>query len=256
MGTATDNEAAFARALLDAEAAVPDGIEGRGGGRAERRFSVYRNNVHASLVDVLAGRFPVSAKLVGEAFFRAMARIYVAKTPPDSAVLLRYGGGFADFVAGFPPAAPVPYLADVARLEWARHGAYHAADAEPLPQEALAALVPRAERLVLTLHPSLRLVRSDYPVVTIWELAARDGEDEPVRLPAEGEDALVLRPALEVEVRRLPEGGAVFIQALQDGAQLPEAAVRASAVAPGFDLVASLAGLMRSGAIAGASEPA
>lgn len=256
MGTAMDNEAAFARALLDAEAAVPEGIEGREGGGAERRFAVYRNNVHASLVDVLAGRFPVSAKLVGDAFFRAMARIYVAKTPPDSAVLLRYGGGFADFVAGFPPAAPVPYLADVARLEWAWHGAYHAADAEPLPQEALAALVPRAERLALTLHPSLRLVRSNYPLVTIWERAARDGGDEPVRLPAGGQDALVLRPALEVEVRRLPEGGAVFIQALQDGARLPEAAASASAAAPAFDLAASLAGLMRSGAVVGTSGSA
>ena len=249
-----DNEAAFARALLDAEAAVPEWIEGRDGGGAERRFSVYRNNVYASLVDVLAGRFPVSAKLVGDVFFSAMARIYVAKTPPDSAVLLRYGGGFADFVAGFPPATPVPYLADVMRLEWAWHGAYHSADAEPLPQEALAAFGPRAERLALTLHPSLRLVRSDYPVVTIWELAARDGEDEPVRLPAEGEDALVLRPALEVEVRRLPEGGAVFIQTLQDGAVLPEAAARASSSSPTFDLVASLAGLMRSGAIVGMGE--
>ena len=196
-----DNEAAFARALLDAEAAVPEWIEGRDGGGAERRFSVYRNNVYASLVDVLAGRFPVSAKLVGDVFFSAMARIYVAKTPPDSAVLLRYGGGFADFVAGFPPATPVPYLADVVRLEWAWHGAYHAADAEPLPQEALAAFGPRAERLALTLHPSLRLVRSDYPVVTIWELAARDGEDEPVRLPAEGDAG-----GLQSAVRRLRPG--------------------------------------------------
>lgn len=254
MGAGSEHQAAFARALLDQDAAVPVNVEGRAGGNAERRFSVYRNNVHASLVNVLAGRFPVSQKLVGQEFFRAMARVFVGKTPPASALLLNYGGEFPDFVAGFPAACAVPYLSDVARLEWAWHSAYHAADAAPLSPEDLAVLGDGVAQAALRLHPSLRFVRSDYPVVTIWELAARDGEDEPVRLPANGEDALVLRPRLDVEVRRLPEGGAAFVAALQKGTRLTEAAEIALAMAPGFDLAANLAGLMRSGAIAGTCE--
>ena len=246
-----DYEGAFAHAVLNADAAVPAPLQGREGRSPERRFAVYRNNVFAGLIDALAGRFPATAKLVGEEFFRAMAREYVEKAPPRSAVLLHYGGDFPDFIAAFPPASAVPYLADVARLEWAWHEAYHAADAEPLSQEALTALAGRADGAALKLHPSSRVVESSYPVVTIWELTMRDGEDEPVRLPAGGEDALVLRPALQVTVRRLPPGGAGFVQALMAGEKLPDAASRALDQAPDFDLAVNLAGLMRSGAFVG-----
>jgi hypothetical protein len=246
-------QAEFARAVLDPNAEVPLPLTRQSGGTPARRFGVYRNNVYASLIDVLAARFPVTARLVGEAFFRAMARLYVEKAPPGSPVLLRYGAGLADFIAEFPPAAPVPYLGDVARLEWAWHAAYHAADAESLPLAALAQLRESAARATLALHPSLHVVRSDYAVVTIWQLAAREDQDEPARLPAKGEDAMVVRPRLEVEARRLPEGGAVFVQALKGGARLQAAAERALEAAPGFDLEANLAGLMTSGAIVGAS---
>jgi hypothetical protein len=242
-------QSAFARAVLDADAAVPRPLVRKAGGTPSRRFGVYRNNVYASLIDALANRFPMAARLVGDEFFRAMARDYVEREPPHSPVLLGYGERFADFVAGFPPAAPVPYLADVMRLEWAWHAAYHAADAEPLPLEALSAAAWGAAEARLALHPSLHVVCSPYPVITIWQLAARRGENEPAPLPADGEDALVVRPKLEVEVRRLPEGGATFVLALKDGASLQGAAAHAMDDAPAFDLAANLAGLMGSGAI-------
>ncbi|BAQ18550.1 DNA-binding domain-containing protein [Methyloceanibacter caenitepidi] len=249
---AGQRESVFAQALLDSDVGIPDTLKGRDGRRPTRRFAVYRNNVYASLIDMLAGRFPATAKLVGEEFFRAMAREYVEKTPPRSAVLLRYGGDVPDFIDAFPPASAVPYLADVARLEWAWHEAYHAADAEPLSQDALTALGPRAEDIGFVFHPSSRLVRSAYPVITIWELTMRDGEDEPGRLPAGGEDALVLRPVLQVTVRRLPPGGAAFAEALMAGEKLPAAARIALELDPAFDLAANLGGLMRSSALAAA----
>ena len=252
MDRAVELEGAFARALLDTDADVPGPVVGRRGASAARRFAVYRNNVYASLTDVLAGRFPVSARLVGDAFFRAMARAYVEEAPPRSPVLLRYGAGFPDFVGGFPPASAVPYLGGVARLEWAWHEAYHAKDAVPLSLPELAEVADTAEEAVLTLHPSLHVVRSTYPIVSIWELAMREGENEPARLPAGGEDALVVRPQLEVEVRHLPPGGAVFVQALAEGMVLMDAAKRALEGAAAFDLEANLAGLMRSRAIVGA----
>src|SRR5680860_832939 len=105
MGAGADElEGLFARAVLDIDAPTPQGLVRKTGTAPSRRFGVYRNNVYASLIDVLTSRFPISARLVGEEFFRAMARVYVQKEPPRSPVLLRYGAGFADFIAGFPPA--------------------------------------------------------------------------------------------------------------------------------------------------------
>jgi hypothetical protein len=114
-----DVQRAFADAVLDANAAVPTTLSRKAGGVPSRRFGVYRNNVYASLIDVLAGRFAAVMRLVGEEFFRAMARAYVEGEPPRSVVLIRYGASFPTFVAGFPPAASVPYLGDIASLEWA-----------------------------------------------------------------------------------------------------------------------------------------
>jgi hypothetical protein len=244
----SETQKAFAGAVLDADAAVPASLTRKVKGAPARRFGVYRNNVYAGLIDLLAGRFPVVARLVGEEFFRAMARDYVEREPPSSAVLLRYGAGFSDFIAGFPPAATVPYLADMAALEWLRHSAYHAADAAPLPLEALASAADRAADAVLTLHPSLGVVRSSYPIVSIYELNAESGDVPHARL-AGSEDALVTRSGFEVEIRRLPDGGAPFILALKDGKPIGEAAILALRESSAFDLKANLAGLMASGAI-------
>jgi hypothetical protein len=241
----------FAGAVLDPEAAVPAPLSGRGVASPSRRFGVYRNNVYASLIDVLAGRFPVVVRLVGEEFFRAMARAYVEREPPRSAVLIRYGVGFPDFIADFAPAASVPYLADMASLEWAWHAAYHAPDAMPLPLAELAGAIDHAEDAVLTLHPSLGVVRSPYyPIVSIFELNTQAGDVPPTRLEG-GEDAFVARPCLEVELRRLPEGGASFLLALKEEKSIGEAAAIACGQHSSFDLQANLAGLIASGAIIG-----
>jgi hypothetical protein len=177
-----------------------------------------------------------------------MAQTYVEQEPPRSAVLLRYRESFPAFVAGFEPAASVPYLADIAALGWAWHAAYHAADAAPVSLEELACVADHAGGAVLKLHPSLGLVSSTFPIVTIYELH-ETAEPPQTKLEAQGEDALVLRPDLDVEVRRLPTGAVTFIEKLRAGCSIGEATLAALGCASDFDLEANLAGLMTSGAI-------
>jgi hypothetical protein len=141
----------------------------------------------------------------------------------------------------------VPYLADMAALEWLRHSAYHAADAVPLPLQALASGADRAADAVLALHPSLGVVRSTYPIVSIYEVNAESGDVTHAR--AGSEDVLVTRSGLNVEIRRLPEGGAPFIIALKEGRTIGEAAILALREGSAFNLKANLARLMASGAI-------
>ena len=231
-------EASFAQALLDPKRPIPDGIN------PARRFSVYRNNVVAGLVKALASRFPAIERIVGEEFFAAMARAFVAACPPRSAVLASYGEGFADFIAAFEPACDLVYLADVARIEAARTRAYHAADATPMSAGEFAALdVNAIAGLRVTLHPSAEIVRSAYPIVTIWAMNSGEQALSPIDDWC-GEDALVARPHLDVEVRLLPEGGAAFLLALAEQRALGEAADVALAECPEFDLTRNLAGLI------------
>ncbi len=162
-------QSTFAQALLDSSAAVPPAVRGAARRKAERRFAVYRNNVLTGLVSALAARFPVVQRLVGDEFFREMARVYVAQEPPNGPILMQYGETFAAFIDGFAAAAPVPYLGDVARLEMARGRAYHAADVVPLAAQTFTTV--RADRLASTrvkVHPSVSIIGSRHPVYSIW----------------------------------------------------------------------------------------
>lgn len=181
-------QAAFAVSLRGD--AVADGLDEAiraGAFSVAERLSIHRNNHRLTLAGALASAYPVLETLIGSADFARLAAHYVAATPSVSGDLHAYGAGFADFVAGFAPLAQWPWHADLARLEWAVHEAYYAADAETrLSLEMLAALPP-AQHAVLTFvaRPSLRLVASDWPVLDLWA-ANRDGS---TAVPASDLDA-------------------------------------------------------------------
>lgn len=247
----------FAAALLDPERPLPPGLKTCNGSDPARRLAVYRNNVVASLIDALANGFPVTQALVGEEFFRAMARIYVAGSPPASPLMMDYGRSFPDFIATFAPAASVPYLADVARLERLRVDAYHAADATPLAADAFRPLLADPGRLLalrLELHPACRWLRSRHSIFSLWAAHQGAGDLRDVD-PSRAEAALVVRPEVEVRVLSLPPGGADFLDALGDGQTLAEAASRGIAANPAFDLAANLAGLIEQGLAIGFIQP-
>jgi hypothetical protein len=231
-------EAIFVRALLDPQHAVPEGVT------QARRFAVHRNNVVAGLIAALKSRFPAVEKIVGAEFFAAMARVFVARKPPSTPVLVSYGDEFADFIATFEPAAELAYLPDVARLEAARTRAYHAADVTPIGPDQFVRLDPHAlADIRIALHPSVEIIRSAHPVVTVWAMNSGELELAPIA-DWRAEDALVVRAHLDVEVRALPPGGAPFLGALGASHTLGEAAEKASADNPAFDLSGNLAALI------------
>ena len=236
----------FASALIDRKLPVPEGLTSWNVPQPQRRFSVYRNNVSGALAEALAVRFPVVQRLVGDEFFHAMAREYALHNLPKSAVLIHYGADFPDFVAEFEPAKSVPYLADVARLDSAHWESYHERDATPLGTADFAALDPgMLPQVRFELLPSLRIVTSIFPIVSIWRTNTEDAEVQPVDLSS-AEDALVARPDMTVEVRRLPAGGAAFLKMLQSGDCLGDATASTLDAFPEFDLPANLQGLIAS----------
>jgi hypothetical protein len=108
--------------------------------------------------------------------------------------------------------------------------------------------------LRVKLHPSLEIVHSEHLIVTIW--AMNSGEQKLEAIDNwRREDALVVRPHLEVEVRLLPPGGATFLLALADGRSLGRAADAAVAESPQFDLTGSLAALIGWGLVCGVVVP-
>jgi hypothetical protein len=250
----SDFQGAFAQALLDLDLPPPPGVVSHLSTSPLRRFGVYRNNVMVALVGALEARFPATRRIVGEEFFGAMARMFACRYPPQAPLMMVYGDTFPAFIEGFEPAATVPCLADVARLEAARTRAYHSADAELLPRDRLVEAVQAgAETLCVSLHPSFEIVRSAFPIVTIWAMNAGEAEVAPVT-DWSGEDALILRPALDVEVTRLPPGGATFLEALWRGSPLGLAVETAHAATPSFDLSENIVLLLGAGLVVDARQ--
>jgi Putative DNA-binding domain len=237
----------FASALLDLEEPIPHGLRVPAAADPRRRFAVHRNNMMAGLQQALAARFAAVAKIVGAECFNAVACAFVLAHPPRSPVLACYGDQFPDFIDAFAPVRDVAYLADVARIEAARTRAYHAADAVPVDADAFAALPTEAATTMrLELHPSVGIIRSAHPIVTIWAMNSGERALAPIE-NWRGEDALVARPHLEVEVRVLPPGGAEFLLALAAGRPLGYAAQCALSACPQFNLTDNLAGLIGCG---------
>lgn len=240
-------QTAFAHALFNAELPCPTGLTTWNDSDPTQRFAVYRNNVMVSLIDALADTYPVVQTLVGEEFFRAMARVFAGNNPPRSAVMAYYGRDFADFVAAFSPAASVPYLADVARLEMARVMTYHAADVVAIQPQVLQAALGDPQQLLslqLVLHPSVQVIESSFAIVSVW--AAHQGAQSALAVdPDVAQTALVYRDGLDVGIMELATGAGIFISTLLVGQTLADAEQAASGADPEFDLTSVLTLLLR-----------
>lgn len=215
-------EARFHTALLNPEQGVPGELFSWNSSDTTQRFNIYRNNLVVSLIEALSSTFDVTQQLVGRRFFRALAREYVPDNLPDSPVLALYGEHFPDFLEHFPPAAQLPWLADMARLEWLRVRAYHAADAAPLSSRTVAARHEDPQQLLnarVQLHPSLGVLDSEHAVASLWAAHQGQGQVADVAINSP-QEVLILRPEFDVDVIILPAGGADFVRLLQTGASL------------------------------------
>ncbi len=256
-------QARVLRALLPGAAAAPGPIDADDadaassllldgpGLPAARRLRIHRHNIADNLEAALAAIYPVLRRLVGDAFFSQTARSYIRAHPPRSAALIDFGGRLAHHLHGLDALAGLPYLADVAALEWALHAVYHAAELQAAELAALAALPPeQAASLRLRLQPCARLLRSRYPVLAIWranQATATEGAaevsdaGEAISLDAGGVRLLVAQRALDIELRPLGSAEFRWLRLLSRGCTLADATAAALATDPAFDLAATLA---------------
>jgi hypothetical protein len=217
---------------------------------ATDRLRIYRNTYIGTLTGALRLTFPAVERLVGREFFEASAAAFIEGQPPRSAYLNEYGAAFGDFIAEFPPARSLPYLPDVARLEWAVSCAGCAPDTPALDPASLAKLdeVEQAG-LRLLAHPSVRLLEVRYPVDRMWR-AVLDRDDAAlagIDLKCRSRWLFVYRCEDGVMVRRLTEAEGRFTAALCAGRPLGE--VMTPATTP--DLVTLLAEHLAHGRFAG-----
>jgi len=233
----------FARALMDAPFAEVFGESIRARGlTGPRRIQIYRHNLMAVRTEALAAVYPVILALVGEDWFVQAAGCYARTYNSNSGDIHHYGNGFGEFLETLPGAGALPYLGDVARLEWLYHSVFHDRQSPALDIAALASLpVSHYDRLCFRLQSAARLFASPYPVLQIW-LANREGGDpgQTIRLDAGATRLLVRRDHDGVLIGPLGEGDYALLDRLAAGDTLTEAYEHARAAEPDFDLGVAL----------------
>lgn len=241
-----DLQAAFAAHLAEG-ADRPDLLAEVAGDTipAAARLGVYRHHVFESLGLALATTFPTVQALVGADFFRRLSHDFIAQSPPTQPVLVEYGAGLPAFVAGYEPARGLPYLADIARLDWALNFAFYSPEGERLTEADLAAVeIERLPSMSVELAPGVDLISSPYPLDRIWAVSQPGATGGTVELGSGGCLLLVVRRSEDAGFFSLSRGEAAFVSALGRGVSLEQGAGVALQADPAFDLSAFFARLL------------
>jgi hypothetical protein len=221
----------------------------------DKRLQIYHNNTIISLTEALTATFPVVAALVGERFLGFAAKAFISGNPPEAPQLAEYGGKFAAFLASFEPARTLPYLGDVAALEWAMNEAHCESDDAALTPQDLAT-VPQEDSaaLVLELRRSCRLLHSKYRIDRLWQAHQPGGSLQDLAIDGDCH-LLVYRPQDEVDMMTLDGAGFALLSQINEGATLETAYEAAAMVDPAFDLSAALGIHLTRGVFGGYAVP-
>lgn len=216
-----------------------------GGISAENRMKVYRNNVMRSLSNAVIAVYPLTEKLVGADFLKGVVERYVVANLPDQGNLNFYGATFADFLADYEPVRHLPYLPDMARLEWAWECTTLAGDDAPLSPASLQEIPEgRLPDLRLPLRASVHLLQSDHPLDRIVDFCRAENPQGTLDIGADTDTGkthlMIFRPELQAQMRKISAGEFIFLRALKDGNDLMCAAEWATRADENFDLAAAL----------------
>jgi Putative DNA-binding domain len=229
-------ETSFRDSVLTGDATVLAAFE-PGRLSEQKRLDIYRNNVFSNYRSALEAVYPVILSLVGADYFRQAAHRYIQRYPSVSGDIHHYGSEFCELLPNLPGAAELAYLADVARLEWSIHVAFHAANAERLDPSRLQSIAPEDyPQLKFVLNPAARLLRSDYPIRRIWQVNLPDYHgDQHVDLSEGGESLLVMRRNFVMEVEAIGSADAAALASFQRDEMFGQALDAPVAIDADFD---------------------
>lgn len=191
----------------------------------QQRFAIYQNNVFYSLTQALGDLYPVIKKLVGAEFFDGCGAVYVRQHPPKQAAMVHFGQDFPAFLSYFEHTKTMPYLADVAKLELARHHAYHADDSAVMKPDDFTKVDDQAFAMAkVLLHPSVQLLNSEFPVFRIWQSNHANASTEDRIDLDEPQSVIIVRHDYECLVFQVDHGTYRFYQALLEKMTVNDAA--------------------------------
>lgn len=196
-------------------------------GEIADRLAVHRGGYPARVEAAVADTYPAVAHLVGEGPLHGLVRRYARTLTRHSYNLNDVGAGLPAFLAGDPLAEALPFLPDLAELEWRIARAFHAFEAAPFDARSLAAwTIEDFAGARLRFQPSLAVVRSRWPIVVLWQARETPTDEIDIDLRDRPEIALVHRSGLDVACGAIEPAEAGCLEALLAGETLGRVSAR------------------------------
>lgn len=216
-----------------------------------RGLAAYRANALACARRALEAAYPVMSQLIGEENFAFLARDFWQTHPPVLGDLAQWGEPLAAFAAQAPQLEDLPFLPDVARIEWALHTCAGAADRMQDASSVAGLAEGDPSAVWFTLAPGTCVLSSACPAAAIALAHKGQGSlDAAFDLLKQGvaQTALVWRQGYAPRLRLLHHHETAFTQALLAGQALANALDVAHA---SFDFSHWLAANVQSGLVLG-----
>lgn len=192
---------------------------------AKERFSVYRQTLLENLRNTLELTFPGLWVLLGAECANSIAYAFIKKLEhlPTTCCLDDWGYEFTSFFETVTELISLPYLKDVAVLEWFKHLSYYAAEMDGIDLSSLQHLSEQQlNEVKFNFQPSVFLLQSPFPLQKIFEVIENPNA-EAVDLSGDGAYAVVVRIEHRVEIYWVCQQEWHFLNALKQGKTLPQA---------------------------------
>lgn len=189
----------------------------------EERLSIYGDGYFGRIIEVLGANYSSVKNVVGSHPFEHLARAYLVKYPSRFKSIDDVGADLAVFLKRSPLTKKLPFLPELALLEWSAHQSFFANDLPLLnPKELNGISEKKWGKAVMTLDPSVRIHKVNWPVDELWRL---DGKwDKRRKFKKEKRLVLVFRrPDKLVRMRSLSVAQFELLDHLKKGRMLGQA---------------------------------
>jgi hypothetical protein len=190
------------------------------------RLAIYGDGYRSRLIEALESHYPALLALIGEESFEALGRAYVQAHESRFASIRFYGAELDALLAALPDYASQPWLAELARFEWAMNAVFDSADGPSIGGQALGQVPPESwATLGFDVHPAVRRLDLAWNAPALWR-ALTDAKPHPA--PAAQEQRvswLLWRKDLQIFFRPLTALEAEALDAVRRGASFGEVCV-------------------------------
>lgn len=199
-------------------------LNSQGGEPGVARMAVYVSGYQERFREALAEVYEAAEHIVGAPAFRELATAYAAAYPSHDANLTLVGRSLSQFLSWYPLTKQLPFLPDLARLEWAVCESFHAFDQAPMDAARLTELPLEAwERARLVFQPSVRLVASEWPILDLWQARLTSRDEVSVELAGRAQHVLVSRRGVQVRCELIDEQQHTLLDRLLAGQTIGDA---------------------------------